>query len=77
MSSFKSGDGVMPGDYVITVLSWVPGSGPSPADERAGVGVTSAIPECYKSVDTSDLRQTVGKTLSSPSFSANLWRAIV
>jgi len=60
LSTFQPNDGVMPADYTITVRSWVPGSGPTPYDERAGVMVTSSIPERYMDSTTSGLKQTVG-----------------
>jgi len=62
MSTFEPGDGVMPAEYIITVRSWVPGSGPTPMDEAAGVFVTSSIPERYMDPRTSGLKETVGSS---------------
>ena len=62
MSTFEPGDGVMPAEYIITVRSWVPGSAPSPEDERAGAYVTYSIPERYRDPRTSGLKQTVGSS---------------
>ena len=65
MSSFKPGDGVIAGDYSITVPATLENSEALAKDKGTGIGGKSAIPEKYSNPKTSGLKQTVSPSAAS------------
>lgn len=69
LSSYSTGDGVLPGSYTVTVNSSLPGTEVLTKDKGTGIGGKSAIPARYADAKTSQLQQTIaagdsGKTIT-------------
>lgn len=59
LSTFKPGDGVLAGDYDITVVSMAESDKGLAKDKGLGIGDKSVIPEKYNNPKTSGLKETV------------------
>lgn len=64
LSTFEPGDGVVPGDYRVAVLSYA--DEPTPEEYAEGATRKSAIPEKYTSGQTSGLRTQIAPEASGP-----------
>ena len=59
LSTFQAGDGVLAGNYVISMTSIIPGSELLEKDRGTGIGGKSAIPEKFADPKKSQLQQTI------------------
>ena len=59
ISTFKSGDGAIPGDYNITIISMLEDADTQQKDQGLGISGKSAIPKKYNDPETSGLSETV------------------
>jgi hypothetical protein len=72
MSTFKSGDGVLAGDYTITITSTLEDSEALAKDKGTGVGGKSAIPVKYNNSKTSGLKETINPGQSKTNLKLEL-----
>lgn len=59
LSTFKSGDGAVAGDYLVSVISVLEGSEVLEKDRGLGIGGKSVIPERYGDPKTSKLEESL------------------
>lgn len=59
LSTFVPGDGILAGDYAVSITSSIKGTEPLERDKGTGIGGKSAIPEKYNDPKTSGLKETI------------------